>query len=496
MSLRTPSTAAATAAGGNAGADQPVAGRWSRRDWSVLLITCVGLFVTQLDLTVVNVAVGAIGRRLHASTGAVTWVVDGYFVTFAAFMIGFGDVGDLFGRRRVFLAGLAGFAAASTGCAAAPGVGWLILFRTLQGVAGAAVLVSSLAILADAFDGADRTRAIGVWSAVAGIALVVGPLLGGLIVDGLGWRWIFWINVPISLVSIAAGRRVLRESRRGGHDRHLDRGGQILAVLMLGALAWGLSETAAEPGSVIGWLALGASVLLAAGFVAVERRCATPLVPLSVFRSRTFRGANLASLLLNFATLGLLYLLSLDFEHVDGRSATATGVRIAPLFAAYAAVSMLAGRIADRFGQRVPGTLGGLAAGTGVALVAAERASGAAAGAGLVLAGVGIGLALPAVVSTAVAAVPGARAGLGAGLNNTARQIGGTLGIALLGGVVAGAGSERVGIGRALIAVAAAYTVAAALVASTLRRPAPVRGGPAHIPSPGGSDGHHGRQQP
>jgi MFS transporter, DHA2 family, methylenomycin A resistance protein len=439
--------------------------RWTRRQWAALLVTCLGQFVTQLDLTVVNVATGGIRADFGASITVLTWVIDAYLVTFAAFMLGLGDLADLLGRRRVFLAGLALFAVCSAGCAAAPGAAWLVAARAAQGVAGAAVLVCSLALLVHGFEGAQRNRAIGWWASVAGTALVIGPVVGGEIVDTLGWRWVFWINVPVCLTGLAAGVRVLAESRGGG--RPIDWPGQLLAACGLGALAFGLQVLATNAG--LGWAALAAAAALVGGFVIAERQTAAPLVPLRLLGSRSFSGANSAALLLNLGTLGLLFLLSLYFEQVARDGAAGAGLRIAPLFAAYILMSPWAGRVHRRWGAVWPAGVGALAAGVGALVLFGLLRQPGWAPIALIVSGAGTGLALPAIVSVAVAAVPAERSGLASGLNNMARQVGNTLGVALLGGVVAGADSVNSGVRTGLFIVGACYIAAAVVVVSTLR---------------------------
>ncbi|GAB2812142.1 MFS transporter [Actinocorallia aurea] len=419
-----------------------------RQGRALLAVACVGLFVTQLDLTVVNVAVTAVREDLGASLPVATWVVAAYFVTFAAFMLSFGDIGDLYGRHRVFLGGLAAFTVASVACAAAPGVGWLIGARAVQGAAGAAVLVSSLALIVHWFPVRERARAIGWWSAVAGLSMVVGPVVGGLLVDGFGWRSVFWINLPIGAVGLVAGYRVLPRVP-GGRDRRVDWGGQVLAVAVVAALAWALETGWRTPAA---WGAFAGALAGLALFVRIEGRARHPLVPLDLFRSVPFAGANGAALLLNAATLGLLFLLSLKYTaHLDAAEA---GARIVPLFAAYALISPFGGRIAARHGPRLPAAGGTALAGASVLLLPhVGMLPGIVI---LVVAGLGIGTALPAIVTTAVGAVPAERGGLGSGLNNTARQIGGTFGVALLGGVAAAEG-----VGTALVFDAVAYLLAA-----------------------------------
>ncbi|MET9384208.1 MFS transporter [Streptomyces sp. NPDC002928] len=442
----------------------PSPARLTQRDLSILLVTCVGLFVTQLDLTVVNIGVSSVQADLGVSTSTVTWVVDAYFVTYAACMLGFGEVGDAIGRGKVFLGGLLGFTLSSAACALAPGAGTLITARAVQGVFGAAVLVSSLSVLVHHFEGPVRARAIGLWSAVAGVALVAGPTLGGVIVDALGWRWMFWINLPIGVIGTAAGARVLAGTQSQPTGRTLDWRGQLLALSALSCVAFGVeSLTASQGASPLGWAAAGAGVLLVVCFVVVQRTSHAPLVPLSLFRSRPFRGANAASLLLNFGTLGLLFLLSMYFVRVGEKDARVGGLLIAPLFAAYIVVSTFAGRASNRWGSRIPAACGLLVASVAAAVVAmeADARQEVALVVAATLCGTGIGLTLPALVSVAVNEVDTERAGLASGLNNTARQIGGSLGVATLGGIVSASDTVSTGIVRALYVNAAVFLLAA-----------------------------------
>jgi DHA2 family methylenomycin A resistance protein-like MFS transporter len=371
----------------------------------------------------------------------------------------------------VFLVGLAAFALTSAGCAAAPGVGPLIAFRAAQGIAGAAVLVSSLALLTHTFAGPDRARAVGIWSAVAGTALVLGPVCGGLLVDGPGWRSVFWINVPVCAASALAGRLLLADSR-STRRRRLDPAGQLVAVATLGAFGVGLSWAAAGRGrSFGGWAMVLAGVVGILAFVVLERRVASPLVPLALLRDRAGRTANATAFIVNFSTVGLLFLLSVYFERAQGTSSAGAGLRIAPLFAAYALASMGGGRLTARLGPRRPAGAGAALAGAAVLTAVALNGDGGAFVVALAVAGAGVGLAMPALVATAVSAVPNERIGLASGLNNTARQVGGALGVAVLGGVVAGAPSITAGTRAGLAVVAVCYLLAAAPCALLPGRP-------------------------
>ncbi len=441
-----------------------------------LLIVCIGQFLTQMDLTVVNVAMSDIRSTLATSIASVAWVIDAYFLTFAAFMLVFGDLGDRLGRRLVFTWGLVAFAFASATCGLAPNVEILIAARAAQGVAGAAVLVSSLSLLSHAFpDRNKRAKAIGLWTSVSGIALVSGPLLGGALVASVGWRAVFAVNVPLALTGAGLARIRLAEST-GQRGPAMDLGGAALVVVVLAAASAALSL-----GPQIGWwnpwvlIAVGSAVAAMFALWHIEAACAQPILPLRLLAKRSLLAANAAAMLVNFATLGLLFAATSYFEEVSRLGALRSGEQVAPMFITYALASAASGRIAARWGPRIPSFVGfGVAATAVVWLHAALAAHGEASGSHielsliLAVAGAGVGLSLPAIVTAAVSAVPGSRAGLASGLNNTSRQIGGTLGIALLGGLVA-AGRAGGGIRSALVVIAAVYVLGAAIMAIGFR---------------------------
>ncbi|GAA0948004.1 MFS transporter [Nonomuraea longicatena] len=423
------------------------------------------MFMTQLDSTIINVALGAVKTDFLSPTATVTWVVDSYLVTFASCLLGFGVIGDRLGRRRMYLAGLALFAVTSAGCAMAPDVGWLIGLRAVQGVAAAAVLVNSLAVLLDWFSAEDRPRAIGWWGAVAGISLAIGPPLGGLIVDGLGWRWVFWMNFPVALAGIAISRRVVRESY--GSPRRMDWPGQLLALAALATLTLGVASGASS-----GWTApsalgcLSAAAVLAVAFVIAESRSADPLVPLRLFGSRPFVCANLAAAMVSFGTMGLLFLISMYVLQVDHGSATAAGMRIVPLFAAHGLASSSAGRLCARWGGPVVAITGAAVAAIATWWLAWSAGDTAVMVLALTICGIGVGAGMSALVACVAAAAPGEPAGLTSGLNNTARQIGNSVSVALLGGLVAAAATPQQGVQLALWVNGAAYFLAAVLAAA------------------------------
>ncbi|MEV5508830.1 MFS transporter [Streptomyces orinoci] len=435
------------------------------RGRAILGVACAGMFMTQLDSTLVNVALGAVKSEFSAPTTTVTWVVDAYLVTFAASLLGLGVLGDRLGRKRTYLTGLALFAATSAGCTLVPGIGWLIALRAGQGVAAACVLVTSLAVLLDWFAAEDRPRVIGWWAAVAGISLAVGPVLGGVIVDGLGWRWVFWLHAPVALLGLALGPRTLRESY--GPRRPLDWRGQLLAAAALASLTWGITTGAGS-----GWtrplplLLLTLAPLLAGAFVLVESRSTAPLVPLHLFRSHRFAATNLAAALVSFGTMGLLFLISAYMVQIAVGSATAAGLSIVPLFVAHGLASPFSGTLQKRWGSRIVTAVGCALAAASTWCVAASLGNRPVMTVALLTCGAGVGVGMSALVAAAVAAAPADAAGLASGLNNTARQMGSSVAVALLGGLIAAATTPRDGVRLALAVDGTAYLLAAALTLS------------------------------
>lgn len=434
-------------------------------------MVCIGQFLTQMDLTVVNVAIHSIRTGLHTSVGLVSWVVDAYFLTFAAFMLVLGDLGDRRGRRRVFSAGLVAFAAASAACGAAPGVDTLIAARAAQGVAGAAVLVSSLSLLSSSFpDAAERSAAIGWWTSVSGVALVTGPMIGGSVVMWLGWRAVFLVNVPVALGGAVVAKRSLPESRDTS-ARRADLKGASALVTVLATLSISLSLGPQHGwGSPVVVLGLAAATASLGALAAIELHSRTPLIPLHMLADRGLLAANTAASLVNFATLGLIFLLSAYFEEIGHLGAFASGVRVTPMFGAYMVASVVSGRLAAKLGPRWPSVAGFSTAAIAAVALRWFATTGSSSPGGsptgtvvvLLLVGTGVGLSLPAVVSAAVGAVSGSRAGLASGLNNTSRQVGGTLGVALLGGLIAS--SPATGMAMAFSVVAMAYVAGAAVM--------------------------------
>jgi MFS transporter, DHA2 family, methylenomycin A resistance protein len=405
--------------------------------WAPLAPACLGYFFVLLDVTVVNVALANMSSDLGTSRDGLQWVVDGYALVLASLMLSAGDAADLVGRRRVFIGGLLAFGVSSVICAVAPSVGVLVAGRALQGIGAAAILPTSLAIINHAFaDSDERTKAIGFWAALGSLALVAGPLVGGVLVDGLDWRAIFWLNVPL-VVAAVISTLVLVDESFDPSERRVDVPGQLLAIGALAGLVFVLIE-----GDRLGWgspavlAALVIAVVCAVAFIRTELRRRDPMLQLGYFRNRTFSAANAGSAMMNLGTLGALFAFSIYLQQEQGESPIEAGLHILPWTGTLAVFAIVGGRIAERFGPRLPAGLGLALTGASFLVVALLPAQdGAAALTVLGVAGVGLGIATPALVSAATAAVPAPRAGMAAAVNNTARQAGGAIGVALIGAI-------------------------------------------------------------
>jgi DHA2 family methylenomycin A resistance protein-like MFS transporter len=419
----------------------------------VLLVMCVGYFLVLLDVTIVNVALPHIGAGLDAGVSSLQWVVDGYAIALASLMLAGGSVGDLLGHKRVVLSGLAVFGIGSAGCGLAPSDEVLVAARVVQGIGAALLLPGTLAIVTRAHPGA---RAIGVWAGVGSAALPAGPVLGGALVAGLGWRAVFFLNLPIVAVALPAAAVVVRESREPA-GRRLDVAGTALAAALLAALTYALIERSIVAGAV--------AVALLAAFVAVERR-PDPMLPLGLLRRPAFTVANGAAATMNLCTLGMLFVVTLFLQDVQGRGPLAAGLVLLPLFAPLVVLAPLAGRVIARIGPRWPIVAGLTVAAAGLALLAGASAGTSAAAllAPLLLWGCGLGVLTPAVVSAAMGAVERERAGLASAVNNTARQAGGAIGIAGFGALAAQSG-VLAGLHAGALAAAGLYVAAAVLAA-------------------------------
>ena len=429
---------------------------------------CAGYFLVLLDVTIVNVALPSIRSGLQAGVAGLQWVVDGYAVALAALMLAAGSAGDIYGHRRVVLAGLTLFGAASLACGIAPTTAALVAARVAQGVGAALLLPGTLAVITRAFaDPREQARAIGIWAAIGSIALPAGPLAGGLLISAFGWRSVFLVNVPIVAVALVGSMRVVPESRAANH-RQLDRRGVTLAALLLGSLTLAFIEAPRHPTIALAGAAFAAVALVA--FVAVERSALDPMLPLGLFRRRAFSASNAVALTMNLVTLGMLFVTTLYLQAIQGRSALEAGAALLPLFAPLSLLATFVGRWVARAGPRLPATAGLIVSAAGIGLL--TRVDASTGYGGLVVAfllwGAGLGLLTPAVVAAAMGAVPSGRAGLASAVNNTARQAGGAVGIAAFGSL-AGAPSSHGGFISGLhmaAAVGAGLYLAAALVAT------------------------------
>jgi EmrB/QacA subfamily drug resistance transporter len=410
--------------------DTPHATR--RLGW-VVGLTSTAYFMVVLDALVVITALPRMQRDLHVAVSSLQWTVNAYGIAFAAGIITAAALGDRFGRRLVFNSGLVLFTVASAACALAPGVAELIAARTVQGLGAAVVLPLSLTILTTAFPPEKRGMIVGVYGGLAGLAVALGPIVGGAITEGIDWHWIFWINVPIGLAALVLGLRLLPESF--GAPERLDVGGVLLVTAGVVALVWALTranDAGWASAEIVGSLATGS--LLLGAFLWWEHRVAEPMVPLRLFASRDFAIGNLTTYFLHGATFAAAFFITQEFQLARGYSPLGTGLRLLPFFATPMIVSPLAGALSDRIGRR-PIMLGGLALqALGYVWVAAR--GGLATGwveldLALLVAGVGISMALPTVPTTVLDAVAPEEMGKASGINYMAQRFGTVFALAI-----------------------------------------------------------------
>ena len=428
--------------------------------------------VGQLDVTIVNVALPAIATDLRADVAGLQWVVDAYAVAFAAFMLSAGAFGDRFGARRAFQGGMAIFGAASIACAAAPGILALDAARVLQGFGAAIMLPNSLALLnhALAHEPARRARGIGWWTAAGSISIALGPVLGGLLVAGVGWRAIFWVNVPLCLLGGWLSTR-LHETPAGGTKKPLDTAGQVLATLALAALIATLIEARTlglhDPRL---WLGAAATLALGAALWFAERRAAAPVIAGDLFALRDFRGAVFFGTVVNGTYYGAIFVIALFLQGARHFTPMQAGLAFLPLTAGFFLSNVLSGRAIGRFGTRKPMIAGALVdlAGFGVLALASTTSSLALMLVGFLLIPTGMGFAVPAMTTTVLSSVDKSRSSLAAAILNTARQAAGAIGVAAFGALAHG-DADAVGMGlRITCAVSMIALACAALVATRL----------------------------
>ncbi|HEY1605852.1 MAG TPA: MFS transporter [Allosphingosinicella sp.] len=427
----------------------------------------LGYGVVQLDVTIVNVAINAIGQSFGGKVAGLQWVVSAYTIAFAAFILSAGALGDRVGAKRVFLAGFGVFTLASLACALSPGLPWLIAARAIQGLGAAVLVPNSLALLNHAYaDGDARGRAVAAWAAGASIALTIGPLVGGSLIEAFGWRSIFLVNLPIGALGLWLTWRYAKDTAINP-SRELDLPGQIAAVLMLGALAAALIE-----GGSLGWAdawvmaSFAAGVGLFVAFAVIELRTAQPMLPPALFSSPIFTAATAAGLLVNITFYGLIFVFSLYFQRVQHLSALWTGLTFVPMtFACF-----LANLVAARFGARA-GARTAIATGSGIMAVACLLMLGIDARTPYIWLlvpfiglGGGLGLLVPPLTSALLGSVEKSRSGIASGVLNASRQTGSVLGVSLFGSWLAGSGGLVAGVRLDLLASAVCLALAAGAI--------------------------------
>ena len=408
------------------------------RRW-VLAATILGSSMAFIDATVVNVALPIIQKTLGASVRGAQWVVEAYALGLSSLLLVGGALGDRMGRRRVFVAGVAVFALASAACGLAQDVWQLVAARTLQGIGGALLVPGSLALIGSAFPAAERGRAIGTWSGATAVAGAIGPVLGGWLVGAVSWRAVFWINVPLAAAVVAIAVWRVPESRQAG-AQPLDLAGAALVTAGLGGIVFGLIESSGRGSGdlrVLGPVIFGAAMLVL--FVVVERSRAHPMLPLDLFRSRAFAGANLVTFCLYAALGGTMFFLSFDLIQAQGFSPAAAGASLLPLIVLISALSRWSGALLDRVGPRLPLTAGPAIAALGFALLAIPSThAGYWSGffPGICVLGLGMAVTVAPLTTVVMGAVDPDRAGLASGVNNAVSRVGGLLALAVLGVLV------------------------------------------------------------
>jgi EmrB/QacA subfamily drug resistance transporter len=401
----------------------------------VLALTSVASFMVGLDALVVATALSTIRIDFGTSIETLEWTVNAYNLSFAVLLLTGAALGDHFGRQRMFLVGLTIFTAASAACALAPNVAWLIVARAVQGAGGAIVMPVALALLSAAFAPDERPKALGLYSGLTGLAILGGPVIGGAIVQGANWHWIFWLNIPIGVGTIALASNRIRAHRLDGPHAALDAGGLLLAGGASLALVWGLARS-----NTAGWqsaevlVALGIGLLLGVAFVGWELRSRTPMIPMRLFRSRAFAAGNSASFMFTAALFGVMFFVTQFLQTAQGYSPLQVGLRLLPLTATLFFIAPMAGRLVTRVGERPLIVVGLLLQAAGFAwlkAIAAPDVAFVALIVPFVLAGAGVSMAMPAAQNAVLSAVNYAEIGKASGTYNTMRFLGGAFGIAL-----------------------------------------------------------------
>ncbi|HET6495126.1 MAG TPA: DHA2 family efflux MFS transporter permease subunit [Thermoleophilia bacterium] len=417
-----------------------------RSPWAILAVLCIGLFMILLDGTIVNIAIPHIMTSLDTGLSGVEWVMNAYILAFAVTLVTLGRLGDLYGRRKLYVTGMALFTLASLACGLAPSISWLIGFRVIQGLGGAAMMPATLSIVAAVFPPGKRGAAMGVWGGVSGLATAIGPSLGGLIVDGASWRWIFLINIPIGVIGVILALRLVPESRNRGAVETLDLPGVGLFSISLFCLTFALIE-----GQNYGWTSLTILGLFATALIGFllfylhEHRVHQPLIDFSLFRKIDFLAGNITGLLLSASMMGVFFMVPIFLQTVLGFSALKAGLVMSPMSVVIIFAAPLAGMVSDRVGSKWIVALGMLLLAFGIAWMAGltpwhERLTPDTTPMMLlfpfIIAGIGIGLAVAPVTSAVMATAPPDRVGNASGVLSTMRQVGSLMGIAILGAVL------------------------------------------------------------
>ena len=410
------------------------------RKWWTLAAVAFGLFMIMLDNTVVNVALPSIGRDFDTGLSELEWVVNGYALTFGVLMLTGGKLADLLGRRRIFIVGLAIFTLASLACGLATSAEFLIGARVVQGVGSALMNPATLSIIIATFPPRQRGMAIGIWAGVSAMALAIGPLVGGLITDHIDWSWVFFINVPVGILGIVVARLVIDETRDTSAVQRLDLPGLATSAVGLFALTYGLIEANKHGWTsplILSLFAVAAVSLV--GFIVLEQRQRVPMLDLSLFRNPTFAGANAVMMLVGLAMFGVFLFVTLYMQNVLRYSPTEAGAAFLPMTILIVLLAPIAGKLSDRIGSR-------WLMGTGMALVSLSLLLDSRFDATsnfwdilppLLVGGIGMGLAMTPTTAAAMGSVPVDKAGVGSAVLNSMRQVGGSLGIAILGAIIA-----------------------------------------------------------
>jgi EmrB/QacA subfamily drug resistance transporter len=423
-----------------------------RRRLLILAICCMSLFIVGIDVTIVNVALPKIQHDLHASVSGLQWTIDAYTLVLASFLMLSGSTADRIGRRRTFQTGLALFTLGSLACSLAPGLGWLVTFRMLQAIGGSMLNPVAMSIITNTFtDRTERARAIGIWGGVVGISLALGPVAGGALVDSVGWRGIFWVNIPVGVAALVLTALFVPESR-APRPRKVDPVGQLLIIVVLASLTYAIIE-----GPAAGWGSaqtlgfFGLAVVALGCLLGYEPRRPEPLIDLRFFRSAPFSGATVIAVSAFAALGGFLFLNTLYLQDVRGYSALHAGLYTLPMAATTVIFAPLSGRIVGARGPRLPLICAGIAI-TASAIMLTRLSSGTSMSwliVAYVLFGVGFGLVNAPITNTAVSGMPISQAGVAAAVASTSRQVGSALGVAVVGSAVLSALHEPFRLGFA-----------------------------------------------